>query len=133
MFSMYFGSVISTISSCCILFFLGYFGRILYLGNSFQHWGKSLVVLLILGTFMSAMSGTRDAIGSAGGFPTKGKVFISLCVLGGLGFLTGLIALITKFAHFQKFYKIGTYILAIIIVVKTVLVEVHRISEHFSK
>ena len=133
MLGLYFGSVVSTISTCAILVFAGYSIRIIQAGNSYTHWGKALVFFLVLGTFMSAMSGTRDGIGGTDGFPTKGTLFITLCALGGTGFIVGLVALITKLTHAHKFFRIGTYILMGIILVKTVLVEAHRISEYFSK
>lgn len=130
MLKLFFGGVTNTISSVSILVIAGYMVYILKNREAYEHWGVALLIFLIFGTFMSAMSGTRDGIGTPGGFPTQGKLFISLCLLGGAGFLTGLIALITKFTKITGFFKYGCYILMLIIVVKTILVEGNRIIKY---
>lgn len=130
MIKLFFGGVTNTISSALIVAIAGFMVYILKNRGSYEHWGKAFLVFLIFGTFMSAMSGTRDGIGSPEGFPTQGKLFISLCMLGGAGFLTGLIALITKFTKMTGFFKYGCYILMAIIVVKTILVESNRIINY---
>ncbi|MBZ9609055.1 hypothetical protein G9F73_014725 [Clostridium estertheticum] len=133
MIQLYFGKIESIISSICIIAFIIYVGWIFTHRDIYNKWGKASLILLIFGTFMSAMAGTRDGIGLAGGFSPNGILFISLCVLGGLAFLLGFISLICKFMGRTAFFKVSFYALSLIIIIKIVIVESNRIAEFLAK
>lgn len=127
MIHLYFGSISRVLSSGLIL------SAVIFMVYTFSQreiqWGRTFTVLFFLGLFLSIMSGTRDGIGTAGGFPTQGKLFIALCGLGILGFIVGIAALLSKFFNTTIIFQYGSYLLMAVIVVKTFLVEAYRISQ----
>lgn len=79
---------------------------------------------------MSAMAGAKDYSGAAPAieFGPGNKAFIVLSVLGGIAILIGICALIFKNQSVQRTLF---YALAIIIIIKTVIVEAMRIIKYF--
>lgn len=127
MFQLYFGSISRVLSSSLIL------SAVIFMIYTFSQkeipWGRTFTVLFLLGLFLSILSGTRDGIGTDGGFPTQGKLFVILCGLGILGFVAGIAALLSKFFNTTVVFQYGSYLLMVVIVVKTFLVEAYRISQ----
>lgn len=128
--TLYFGSIVSSITSLAIVSFIIFSVSVFLNRRTFTNWGGAFIFMLILGVFLSAMSGTRDGIGTPNGFPTVGTLFVVLCILGGLGFLIGGVALIFKIKGSSTFYLVGYYMLTAIIIIKMLLVEVNRISDY---
>mgnify|MGYP006918102633 FL=1 len=83
--------------------------------------------MFAMGLLMSIMSGTRDAIGTPNGFPTKGTLFITLCVFGIIGFIVAVVGLLSKLGKSNVVFHYGSYILIAVIIIKTLLVEGRRI------
>lgn len=132
MLGLYLGSTVRIISTVLIIgafFFITY---ILKNRKEYRYWGRTFLILFIMGLFMSIISGTRDEIGTVGGFPTQGILFIILCALGILGFVLGLIALLSKLSKTNAVFHYGSYLLILIIIIKTVLVETTRIIAYLS-
>ncbi|MGG5318129.1 hypothetical protein [Enterococcus sp. AZ072] len=130
MINLYVGSISRILSSSLILSALVF---ILYtLGQKEVQWSRTFAVLFVLGLLMSIMSGTRDGIGTVGGFPTQGKLFVVLCGLGILSFVVGIAALLSNFFDTTFVFKYGSYLLMVVIVMKTFLVEGHRLMQYFS-
>lgn len=127
MLGLYFGSLAHIISTVLIVGSICFSIYIVKNGKVHKHWGRTFFILFVIGLLMSIFSGTRDAIGTPGGFPTNGALFVILCALGILGFIIGLIALLSKLGKTNTVFRYGSYILIVIIIIKTVLVESIRI------
>lgn len=132
MFDLYFSSVTHIISTCLIVCAAAIIIYVLRNLKDYNYWGRTFIILFFLGLLMSMMSGTRDAIGTEGGFPTQGTLFIVLCGLGVLGFIIGVAALISNIFHTNVIFHYGSFILMLIVIIKTVLVEGQRIMTLFT-
>jgi len=132
MLNLYFSSVPSIISTVLILGAACFIIYVLKNHMDHRYWGRIFIVLFVMGLLMSIMSGTRDAIGTPNGFPTQGILFITLCVLGILGFIVLIIGLLSKLGKSNVVFHYGSYILIAIIIIKTLLVEGKRIITFLS-
>lgn len=132
MLGLYFSSLTHIISTALIVGVICFGFYILKNHKGHKHWERTFFILFVTGLLMSIASGTRDAIGIPGGFPTNGTLFIVLCALGVLGFIVGLIALLSKLGKTNIVFHYGSYILIAIIIIKTILVESTRIISTLS-
>lgn len=129
MIKLYFGSVPSILSTLFIVAFAVFFGWVTARRASIGNWGTLVLVLFIFGLLMSFMSGTKDGIATeASVIPMGHWVMAALCILGGLAFLAGIIAL---FVRRQEFWQVSFYLLSGIVIAKTLLTEGFRIAAHF--
>lgn len=131
MLKLYFGGVFSTISTVLATVFVVFLALVAPRRDSITHWGALVLVLFFLGLAMSIMSGMKDGIGTAAPLiPSKYWLMTVLCLLGGLAFLIGGAAL---FVRNQVFWKVSFYVLSGIITLKTILVEVFRITQYMRR
>lgn len=131
MLKLYFGSVFSAISTLLAIAFTVFFVLVTARRESISHWGLLTLVMFFLGLIMSMMSGMKDGMGSpASVIPMKHWLMTALCVLGGLAFLSGLLALIIRN---QAFWQVSFYLLSAIIILKVLLTEVYRIVHYLAK
>lgn len=131
MLKLYFGSVFSTISTLLAVTFTVFFVLVTARRASINHWGLLTLAMFLLGLLMSMMSGMKDGMGSpASIIPNKHWVMTALCVLGGLAFLSGLLALIIRN---QSFWQVSFYLLSAIIILKVLLTEAYRIVHYLNK
>lgn len=131
MLKLYFGSIHATISTLLFVAFVLFFAIVTTRRTEINHWGLLTLFMFILGLLMSMMSGMKDGMGSpASIIPNKHWVMTALCVLGGLAFLSGLLALIIRN---QTFWQISFYLLSAIIILKVLLTEVYRIVHYLNK
>ncbi len=131
MLKLYFGSVFSTISTLLAVAFAVFFTLVTARRTSITHWGLLTLAMFILGLVMSMMSGMKDGMGSpASVIPTKHWMMTALCVLGGLAFLAGLLALIIRN---QNWWQVSFYLLSAIIILKVLFTEAYRIIHYLNK
>ncbi len=131
MLKLYFGSVFSTISTLLAVTFTVFFVLVTARRVCINHWGLLTLAMFLLGLLMSMMSGMKDGMGSpASIIPNKHWVMTALCVLGGLAFLSGLLALIIRN---QSFWQVSFYLLSAIIILKVLLTEAYRIVHYLNK
>jgi hypothetical protein len=130
MIKLYFGSVASTISTILILLFGLFFGLATARRSSVTFWGILVLVMLLLGLFMSIMSGLKDGMATASQLIPKGHWSMAvLSILGGLAFLVGIAAI---FVRNQAFWQVCFYVLSSIVIVKTLLTEGIRLAHYFT-
>ena len=123
---LYFGSNLRRISTLLILVFFASFTYFSQTQTDTTRWGFPVFLMFALGLSMSIVSGFRDGMGKpASLIPVKHKVMTLLCLLGGVAFLVGIIAL---FYHRQDFLKLCFYTLSGIILVKVLITESFRIQ-----
>jgi hypothetical protein len=131
MLKLYFGSVFSAISTLLAVAFAVFFALVTARRASINHWGLMTLAMFILGLLMSMMSGMKDGMGSpASIIHTKHWVMTVLCVLGGLAFLSGLLALIIRN---PSFWQVSFYLMSSIIIVKVLVTEAFRIVHYLAK
>ena len=131
MLKLYFGSVFSTISTLLAVAFAVFFALVTARRASISHWGLLTLAMFILGLLMSMMSGMKDGMGSAASvIPNKHWMMTILCILGGLAFVSGLLALIVRN---QVFWQVSFYLMSAIIILKVLLTEAYRIVHYLGK
>ena len=88
---------------------------------------KPALITVLMGTAMSALSGIKDSLSAtmAVSFEEMNLPLAILCALGGIALLMGVVAVICKK---DKINKGIFYALSMIIIVKTIIVEVLRIA-----
>jgi hypothetical protein len=129
MLKLYFGSIPSTISTVLVIIFCVFFGLVMNKRTQITHWGILVLLMFLLGLFMSMMSGFKDGTGTPNPvIPNNHWGMTVLCILGGIAFLVAIVAL---FVRKQDFWQISFYILSSVIIVKTLLTEVIRIVAAF--
>ena len=129
MIKLYFGSVPSILSTILLLVFVVFFIITVEKPNSARKWKKAAIITVLMGTAMSALSGIKDTFGDvmAVSFEQMNPPLAVLCALGGMAVLMGIIA---AFCRKEKINKWIFYALSIIIIVKTIVVEVLRIMNY---
>lgn len=125
MLKLYFSKATDVISLVLIIGFSIFFGIVNSRRENIEGWGRLVLVVFFVGLFMSMMSGMRDGMSTPTAvFPNNNWACILLSILGGLAFIVGIIAIIIRK---QNFWQISFYMLSMIIIVKTLLVETYRI------
>ena len=131
MLKLYFGNIPTTISTLLFAVFVVFFTIVTSRRAEISHWGILTMCMFFLGLMMSMMSGMKDGMGThASVIPAQHWVMTVLCVLGGLGFLSGLAALIIRK---QVFWQVSYYLLSAIIIVKMLVTEAYRVANYLGK
>jgi hypothetical protein len=131
MLKLYFGNVPTIISTLLAAAFAVFFALVTAHRASITNWGILTLVVFFLGLAMSILSGVKDGVGTiASIIPAKHWVMIVLSILGGLCFLSGLLAIIIRN---RAFWQVSFYLLSSLIIVKVLLTESFRIVEYLSK
>jgi hypothetical protein len=126
MLKLYFSKTTDVISLVLIIGFAIFFGIVNARREGIEGWGKLVVVVFFVGLFMSIMSGMRDGMSTPSAvFPNNNWACILLSILGGLAFLFGIVSIIIRK---QNFWQVSFYMLSLIIIVKTLVVEIYRIA-----
>ena len=131
MLKLYFGNANATISTLLAAAFAVFFALVTKNRAGITHWGILTLVMFFLGLAMSIMSGMKDGMGTAASImPNTHWVTIVLMAAGGLGFLSGLLALIIRN---QAYWQASFYILSSIIILKIIVTETYRIIHFLGK
>ena len=129
MIKLYFGNVPSIISTILFLVFVVFFIRTMKKADGERKWKKASIITVLMGTAMSAFSGIKDSLSDtmAVSFEQMNPSLAILCALGGMALLIGVVA---AFCKKEKINKGLFYALSMIIIVKTIIVEVLRIADY---
>ncbi|MBO4910169.1 MAG: hypothetical protein J5476_12905 [Lachnospiraceae bacterium] len=127
MIKLYFGNVPNILSTILFLIFVVFFIRTMKKMDGEKKWKKAAIITVLMGTAMSALSGIKDSLSAtmAVSFEEMNLPLAILCALGGIALLMGVVAVICKK---DKINKGIFYALSMIIIVKTIIVEVLRIA-----
>ena len=131
MLNLYFGNVPSALSTILFLVFVVFVIITMKRPDSRRKWKIAAIITVLMGIGMSALSGIKDSMGDmmAVSFEQMNAPLAVLCTLGGLALLIGIVA---AFCRKEKINKILFYSLSLIIVAKTIIVEVLRIASFFN-
>ena len=129
MIKLYFGNVPSFLSTILFLVFVVFFIKTLKKTDGEKKWKKAAIITVLMGTAMSALSGIKDSVADmmAVSFEQMNPPLAILCALGGIALLIGVVA---AFCKKEKINKGLFYALSMIIIVKTIIVEVLRIADY---
>ncbi len=128
MLRLYFGSLYATVSTLLAAVFAAFFTIVVTRRGDITRWGLLTLFMFILGLAMAMMSGMKDGMSSpASVIPMKHWVAIALSVLGGVGMLLGVLALIIRS---QGFWRAGFYALSAVVIVKLIMTEIFRIVRY---
>ena len=129
MIKLYFGNVPNILSTILFLIFVVFFIRTMKKMDGEKKWKKAAIITVVMGTAMSALSGIKDSCADtmAVSFEQMNLPLAILCVLGGMALLMGIVAIICKK---EKINKGIFFALSLIIIAKTIVVEVLRIIDY---
>ena len=131
MLNLYFGNVPSILSTILFLVFTVFFIKTVKKPDGGKKWKKAAIITVVMGTAMSALSGIKDSCADtmAVSFEKMNLSLAILCALGGMALLMGIIAIFCKKDKINKgmFYALSI----IILIAKTIIVEVLRIADYF--
>ena len=125
MITMYFGDVISAVTTLLIAAVIVLIALSVYNRNSIEKWGKRIALFLVAATAISAVSATRDAFAAPGAvFELMGVQSLICAIAGVTEYLT---AFISIFFKNQINKRRCFYILSTLFVVQVLTVEGSRI------
>ena len=130
MLKLFFGSVPSILSTILFLVFVVFFIITMKKPEDGKKWKKAAIITVLMGTAMSALSGIKDTFSDsmAVSFEQMNPPLAILCALGGMAILSGIWAV---FCKNEKINRVIFFILSLIIISKTIIVEVLRIANFF--
>ena len=131
MFKLYFGSIPAILSTILFVVFVVFFIKTVKKPDVDKKWKKAAIITVLMGTAMSAFSGIKDTLGDtmAVSFEQMNLPLAILCILGGIALIMGVIAI---FCRKEKLCKGIFFSLSVIILAKTIVVEVLRIADYFA-
>lgn len=126
MFDLFFGSVMSVITTVFVLALLAFAVVAFVRRGDIGKWGRLILIFILAGTAVSAFSATRDA------YMTEKALFAPVSfqslvcsAAGGLIFLTGIVSLFVKS---QKFRKAAFQLISVSFIIQVLTVEISRAS-----
>lgn len=126
MIRLFFGDVLSGITTVLILGLLGFLAVSVARGKHVTRWGWRIVVAVAVGTALSALSATRDAFMTENVLFEPGGLQSVLCaVAGGLIYALGIAAL---FIRKQGYRRVAFCLIAALLLVQMVAVEGSRLA-----
>lgn len=130
MLNLYFGNVPSILSTILFLIFVVFFITTVKRTDNGRKWKIAAIITVVMGTAMSALSGIKDSCADtmAVSFEQMNLPLAILCALGGMALLMGIVSI---FCKKQKINKGIFFALSLIIIAKTIFVEVLRILDCF--
>ncbi|MEL4106343.1 hypothetical protein AAFA46_05805 [Oscillospiraceae bacterium WX1] len=126
MLGLYFGSVVSVITTVLVLAVLAFIVVSVVLGEEKTKWGRRILLLVLAGTALSALSATRDAFMMENALIAPESLQSLVCaVAGGIIYLIGIVSV---FIRNQKFRRAGFLIISALLIVQVLTVEITRIA-----
>ncbi len=132
MIKLYFGNVPSILSTLLFLAFILFFIKTIKKDESNKKWKKAAILTVLMGTAMSMLSGIKDCFGDSMAVSFE-QMNLSLAVLSAMGGMALLIGLVAVFCKKEKVNKVLFFTLCFIIIAKTFIVEILRISDYLAK
>ena len=124
MFKLFFGDVISVLTTAFVLAMLVFIVLTYKNRANIDKWGRRILLFILVGTAISALSATRDGFATASAMFAMMSIQSLICAAAGaLIFLAGLVAI---FVRNQKFRRAGFQIISVLFIVQVLAIEVSR-------
>ena len=131
---MYFGNIVTSISTIILLTELGYIGYHVFKHKEIQQWGRRIAILAIWGLLLCCFVAMRDNYHLSVQATLDEKVLpgcfsidsmqSNLCCIGGGVIAVSVISSI--FVKRQKYRKVMFMMLGTTIIIKTLIIEISR-------
>jgi hypothetical protein len=126
MFNLFFGDLFSILTTVLALIVLIYAIGTIRDRQRIEHWGRRVIIFILLGTAISGLSATRDAYMTDIALFAPEGLQSSICsVAGGLIFLAGIVLF---FVRKQDFRRKGFYFISALFVIQVITIEASRIA-----
>lgn len=132
MIKLYFGNVPSILSTLLFFAFILFFIKTIKKDESSKKWKKAAILTVLMGTAMSMLSGIKDSFGDSMAVSFE-QMNLPLAVLSAMGGMALLIGLVAVFCKKEKVNKVLFFTLCFIIIAKTFIVEILRITDYLAK
>lgn len=134
---LYFGNIITTVTTIMVIILIGFIGYSIWNRNSIHFWGRRNLFLLIYGLviccFVAARDGLDKTIQSAidgncapGIFPLMSLPTIIGCIGGAIIIVA---AIATPIAKSQRMREIWFYVMSSGVMLKVIVIEIIRIIQ----
>ena len=128
MFLLYFGDLLSMMTTVTVLGMLALIVFTFAKGEKIKKWGRLILLFIIVGTAISGLAAMRDAYMTEQAIFSVSGIQSTLCSLaGGLIFLTGILALFVKK---QTFRRLCFHFISVLFIAQVLVIEVSRIATH---
>lgn len=126
MLRLFFGNLFSALTTVLVLGMLAFVVVSIIKRHRIERWGRRILAFILIGTAISAFSATRDAFMMENAlFCFTGIQSMVCSILGGLIFLTGIVALFVKN---QRFRKTGFVLITMFFLIQVITIEASRIA-----
>ena len=126
MIYLFFGDLFSVLTTLFVFGMLAFIILSMLHRHRIEEWGRRILAFIMVGTAVSAFSAMRDGfMAESAVFSASGIQAIVCSILGGLIFLTGIIAL---FIRNQGFRKFGFQMISVLFLIQVITIEASRIA-----
>jgi len=125
MIHLYLKDAVTTITTVLVIGLILFAGALILKRNQVEKWGKFILIFIVLGTAVSGLSATRDLYMTSEALFTVSSFQSTVCsILGGLIYLSGLIALLVKK---QKVRRIIFFLISSFFMIQVMTIEISRL------
>ncbi len=126
MVGLFFGDVVSTITTVLVLGLVAFLVWTVVRGRHVEAWGRRILLAIVVGTALSGLSATRDAFMMDNALFVLTSAQSLICAIaGGIIYLLGLTALVVR----RKGWRRAVFhIVAALLVVQIITIEGTRIA-----
>ena len=125
MLILYFGSVISILTTVFIFALLTLVAVSIIKRKKISRWGRLILIFILTGTAVSAFSATRDAYMMENSLFAPMSIQSLICsIAGGLIFLTGLVSIFVKKQSFRRF---SFHLISLLFLAQVISIEATRV------
>ena len=125
MLKLFFGDAMSVITTIFVLFMLAFIVYAFVKRGRITKWGRLILLFILVGTAISALSATRDAFAMEGAVFAMYSLQSAVCAIAGVAIvLTGLVMLFLKK---QAARKSGFMMISALFLIQVLTVEISRV------
>jgi hypothetical protein len=126
MLGLYFGNVIAILTTVFVLALIALTVLSVTQHGKISKWGRRILVFVLVGTAISALSATRDAYIMENALFTVSSLQSTVCsIAGGLIFLAGIVSI---FVRNQTFRKTSFFVISAFFLVQVLTIEISRVA-----
>ncbi|MPN29691.1 hypothetical protein SDC9_177144 [bioreactor metagenome] len=126
MLDLFFGDIYAVLTTVFVLVMLAFIIIVFIKRRSIEKWGRLILVFVLAGTIISALSAARDAFMMENALFALTSAQALICsVTGGLIYLIGLVSI---FVRKQSFRRISFQLISVLFIIQVITIEASRIT-----
>ncbi len=126
MLKLYFGDLFSVLTFIFVVFMLVFIVLTIKNRDSYQKWGRLMILFIVVGIAISGLSAMRDGYATANALFSMTSTQSNICsIAGGAIVLSGFVSI---FLRNQKFRRGCFHIISALFVIQVLVIEASRIA-----